>query len=89
MLYRSYTGDSRSSKYLLWIQFYKSIFYRFICNKIFSFIYLHNLDMNVIVNRELKNRLRTINSIEDNRATVQNDFRLLLRMSKQLIIYMA
>jgi hypothetical protein len=45
--------------------------------------------MNVIVNRELKNRLRTINSIEDNRATVQNDFRLLLRMSKQLIIYMA
>jgi hypothetical protein len=45
--------------------------------------------MNVIVNRELKNRLCTINSIEDNRATVQNDFRLLLRMSKQLIIYMA
>jgi len=45
--------------------------------------------MNVIVNRELKNRLRTINDNEDNRTTVQNDFRLLLRMSKQLIIYTA
>lgn len=50
----------------------------------FFFYQLHNADIGAILNRELKNRIRTINGIAHHKTIVRNDLRLITKIIKQL-----
>ncbi|CAF4359271.1 unnamed protein product, partial [Adineta steineri] len=45
---------------------------------------LHEVDVGAIINRELKNRIRTINGIGQHKTIVRNDLRLITKIIQQL-----
>lgn len=45
---------------------------------------VHDADIGAIVNRELKNRIRTINGIGQHKTIVRNDLRLITKIIQQL-----
>jgi len=45
---------------------------------------LHDADMGAIINRELKNRIRTINGIGQHKTIVRNDLRLITKIIQRL-----
>ena len=82
-------GDVRShrsnSKYLLRTEFGESTFgWRVSIGRRSSAFQLHDVDVGAIINRELKNRIRTINGIGQHKTIVRNDLRLITKIIKQL-----
>ena len=45
---------------------------------------MHDADVGAIINRELKNRIRTINGIGQHKTIVRNDLRLITKIIQQL-----
>ncbi|CAF1405017.1 unnamed protein product [Adineta steineri] len=66
-----------------WVTFDHSVQIRNICYELNS-TKLHEVDMGAIINRELKNRIRTINGIGQHKTIVRNDLRLITKIIKQL-----
>jgi len=66
-----------------WVTFDHSVQIRNICYELNS-TKLHDTDMGAIVNRELKNRIRTINGIGQHKTIVRNDLRLITKIIQQL-----
>lgn len=66
-----------------WVTFDHSVQIRNICYELNS-TKLHDVDMGAIVNRELKNRIRTINGIGQHKTIVRNDLRLITKIIQQL-----
>ncbi|CAF3704229.1 unnamed protein product [Rotaria sordida] len=66
-----------------WVTFDHSVQIRNICYELNS-TKLHDVDMGAIINRELKNRIRTINGIGQHKTIVRNDLRLITKIIQQL-----
>ncbi|CAF3617744.1 unnamed protein product [Rotaria sordida] len=66
-----------------WVTFDHSVQIRNICYE-FNLTKVHDVDVGAIINRELKNRVRTINGIAHHKIIVRNDIRLITKIVKQL-----
>lgn len=66
-----------------WVTFDHTVQIRNICYE-FNSTKLHDLDVGAIINRDLKNRIRTINGIGQHKTIVRNDLRLITKIIKQL-----
>ena len=66
-----------------WVTFDHSVNIRNICYELNS-AKLHDADLGAIVNREIKNRIRTINGIGQHKTVVRNDLRLITKIIQQL-----
>ncbi|CAF1278701.1 unnamed protein product [Rotaria magnacalcarata] len=66
-----------------WATFDYSVQIRNICYEL-NLTKLHDTDVGAIVNRELKNRVRTISGIAHHKTIVRNDLRLITKIIKQL-----
>ncbi|CAF3294780.1 unnamed protein product [Rotaria sp. Silwood2] len=66
-----------------WVTFDHSVQIRNICYEL-NLTKLHDVDMGAIINRELKNRVRTINGIGHHKTVVRNDIRLITKIINQL-----
>jgi hypothetical protein len=65
------------------VTFDHSVQIRNICYELNS-AKLHDADMGAIINRELKNRIRTINGIGQHKTIVRNDLRLITKIIQRL-----
>lgn len=65
-----------------WVTFDHSVQIRNICYELNS-TKLHDADLGAIINRELKNRIRTINGIGQHKTIVRNDLRLITKIIQQ------
>ncbi|CAF1205368.1 unnamed protein product [Rotaria sp. Silwood1] len=65
-----------------WVTFDHSVQIRNICYEL-NLTKIHDVDMSAIINRELKNRIRTINGIGNHKTIVRNDIRLITKIIKQ------
>ncbi|CAF0849143.1 unnamed protein product [Adineta steineri] len=66
-----------------WVTFDHSVQIRSMCYELNS-TKLHEVDVGAIINRELKNRIRTINGIGQHKTIVRNDLRLITKIIQQL-----
>ncbi|UJR38183.1 hypothetical protein I4U23_030857 [Adineta vaga] len=66
-----------------WVTFDHSVQIRNICYEL-NANKLHDVDVGAIVNRDLKNRIRTINGIGQHKTIVRNDLRLISKIIQQL-----
>ncbi|CAF3920441.1 unnamed protein product [Rotaria magnacalcarata] len=66
-----------------WVTFDHSVQIRNICYELNS-AKLYEMDMGAIINRELKNRIRTINGIGQHKTIIRNDLRLITKIIQQL-----
>ncbi|CAF0989122.1 unnamed protein product [Adineta ricciae] len=64
-----------------WVTFDHNVEIRNICYELNS-TKLHDVDIGAIVNREIKNRIRTVNGIEHHKTIVRNDLRHITKIIK-------